>query len=280
MDIVTISGKEAVAITPEGVKGSVPVRVLAERLAPPHRMNTGEILLPDGVKSVLSRGPMMVVVHETPPRVHNLKWIARDSPAPFGPDARYHTVRLAQPYVVVLAVFCLGRDGKPVLTGSNECFYRVAPLKSLGDELCYPALLNCSRFEPQEGHPLSWICTQYLKTDALAANPDVNDRLRNSLTALLKCLFHTGFNYSSEHHETNSWFSESAERIDDHRVRTVENWQEATKEDPLFALNVKWLATGRSLREVVDRIFLNHGISGVVPTTSNDIARFIFNPGA
>jgi hypothetical protein len=280
MDTVTISGKEAVAVTPEGARASVPVRVLVERLASPEHMDTGGIILPDGVKSVVSRGPMSVLVHETPPRVHSLRWIAGDSPAPFGPGTKYRTVRLAQPYIVVLAVFGPGPDGRPMLAGRNECFFRVSPLKSLSDELLYPALLNCSKFEPPDGQPLSWICTQHLKFDALAAVADPNDRLRHSLTALLKCLFHTGFNYSSENHEGNSWYSESAARIDDARIKTVEKWQDAGKEDPLFVLNVKWLTTGRSLREVIDRIFLNHGLSAAAPTTSNDIARLIFAAGA
>ncbi|MBM4018181.1 MAG: hypothetical protein FJ288_07605 [Planctomycetes bacterium] len=275
MDTVTITGKEAVAATAEGVRASVPVRVLVDRLAPPDRMDTGKIILPDGVKSVVSRGPMTVMAYEMPPRVHNLKWIARDSPAPFGPGAKYRTVRLAQPYIIVLAVFGRGPDGRPALTGSNECFYRVGPLKSLADELLYPALLNCSKFEPEGGHPLSWICTQYLKLDALAAVADSNERLRNAITALLECLLDTGFNYSSENHEANSWFSESARRVGEPRIKTVEDWQEAGKEDPLFVLNVKWLPTGRSLAQVIDRIFLNHGIDAARPATSSDIARLI-----
>ena len=277
MDTVTITGKEAVATTPEGARACVPVRTLVERLASRQQMDTGEMILPDGVKGIVSRGPMSVVIHETPPRIHNMRWIAADSPAPFGPGTKYRTVRLAQPYIIILAVFGPGPDGRPILSSRNECFYRTAPLKSHSDELQFPALLNCSRFEPQDGQPLSWICTQHLKLDGLAAVADGNERLRQSLTALLKCLFHTGFNYSSENHEANSWFSESAQRIGDPRVQVVETWQDASKDDPLFALNVKWLPTGRSLREVIDRIFQIHGVSVAAPTTSNDIARIIFN---
>jgi hypothetical protein len=277
MDTVTIAGKEAVATTPEGARACVPVRTLMERLASRQQMDTGEMILPDGVKGIVSRGSMSVVIHETPPRVHNMRWIAKDSPAPFGSGTKYRTVRLAQPYIIVLGVFGPGPDGRPVLSARNECFYRTAPLKSHCDELQFPALLNCSRFEPQDGHPLSWICTQHLALDGLAAVADGNERLRQALTALLKCLFHTGFNYSSENHEANSWFSESAARIDDPRVKGVENWQDAGKDDPLFVLNVKWLPTGRSLREVIDRVFQIHGISAAAPTTSNDIARIIFN---
>ena len=46
-----------------------------------------------------------------------------------------------------------------MLSGHNECFFRRRPLEKEDDDLLYPALLNCSKFTPQEGKPLSWICT-------------------------------------------------------------------------------------------------------------------------
>ena len=35
--------------------------------------------LPDGVKTVAARDGQLVLVHQTPPAVHNFRWIARDS---------------------------------------------------------------------------------------------------------------------------------------------------------------------------------------------------------
>ena len=100
--------------------------------------------------------------------------------------------------------------------------FRTAPLESWDDELLYPALLNCSKFTPPEGKPLSWICTQHLNYAALSKETSPGRRLRAGFRALMHCLLETGFNYSSENHEGASWFGESC-RVDP-RVANVEAW--------------------------------------------------------
>ena len=117
---------------------------LAQAIKP--RMDSRGVVLPDGVKLLDARGPATIWVHETPPRVYRFKWIAADSPARFGPETRYRQVRIALPYLIVMAAF----DGQ-MLSGQNECSFRVAPLEDENDELLYPALLNCSKFTPQKG---------------------------------------------------------------------------------------------------------------------------------
>ena len=47
--------------------------------------------------------------------------------------------------------------------------------------------------------------------------------------------FETGFNYSSEHNEGNSWYS--ASKVVDKRIQSMDAWEQATREDRLFALD-------------------------------------------
>jgi hypothetical protein len=275
MDKVHIEGTEARATSPEGKSAAMPLADLMGRLSP-RRFDSGELILPDGVKAVRSEGPASIIVHETPPHVYSLKWIAGDSAAPFGAGARYRTVRLALPYLITLLVFRNGSAAQPLtLSEFNECFFRVAPLESFEDELLFPALLNCSKFTPPEGRPLSWICTQHLNFGSVNREPTPAKRLRAGFRALRHCLLETGFNYSSENHEGASWFGES--RGVDDRVNTVERWQEATTTDPLFVLEVPWLKTGLSLGQMVERIFRNLGALNGAAWTSATLARHIFN---
>ena len=160
------------------------------------------------------------------------------------------------PYVVVLAVFERSPGQVPQLTSRNECFFVNEPLDANGMEtpLGYPALLNCSKFPEEPGRPLSWICTQNLDADEFAGRPSLHHSVHDGLRALLRHLLDSAFNFSSEHHELNSWYSESVAAGIDPRIATVEKWEKATDDDPLFVLDVPWLPTGRTLGAVAERI--------------------------
>ncbi len=275
---VTIEGDEVRAALPEGAAASMKLETLLERIQAVVPDSRGAIL-PDGVKCILPTGTGCIMVHQTPPRVYNFRWIAVDSKAEYGRGTSYRQVRLALPYLIVLAVFERARGGLPQLGGYNECFFANQPLdaKGLDSELCYPALLNCSRFPDGPGHPLSWICTQHLRPNEYARAQTLEQSLRMGLRALLHHLLETGFNRSSEHHELNSWFAESAAARIDPRIASVEAWERATAEDPLFALEVPWLPTGFSLGKIAERIAERRGRSGARVTCAEDVARLILN---
>jgi hypothetical protein len=274
MDSITIEATQVTVTSPEGKTATMSLEDLIARLAP-RRLDTRDMVLPDGVKVLFSQGSMAIVVHQTPPQVWNLLWIASDSPEKFGRGTKYRQVRIALPYLIVLAVFGPGEKGELQLTGKNECFFRTEPLASVDDDLLFPALLNISKFPVTDGHPLAWICTEKLQRARLAREPDVNKRIQSGMEALLQCLLETGFNYSSEHHEGMSWFTES--RKIDPRIATVEAWEIATNDDPLFVLDVPWLKTGHSLRQVAGRIFKNMNASTGPIKTASDLARIVFN---
>ena len=154
---------------------------------------------------------------------------------------------------------------------NNVCFSTVPGT----DRLFYPALLNCSKFDPPDGRPLSWICTQKLNFKSISSEPDDNTRMRTALRALLHALLETGYNLSSEHHEASSWFTESVSV--DPRIATIERWVEETEKDPLFVLDVPWLKTGLTLERVIDRVFDILLASRPQFKSAGDIQRILFN---
>jgi hypothetical protein len=276
VNTVTIDGEEVSVATPEGKSFSMPLRKLLERIAP-QRMDTCGYVLPDGVKCVFSSRTGMVVVHQSPPSVYNLKWITNDSPAMYGEGTTYRSVRIALPYLLTLAVYQQRPGGRMRLSDWNECYFRTRPLRSPDDRLLYPALLNCSRFEPPDARPLSWICTQFMKRTEFEGLPTAEERFRGGLRALRQHLLESGFNLSSEQHELTSWFTATVQRGIDPRVSSIEAWEAATREEPLFVLDVPWLETGYTLRTMVDRIFsVTVGRQPEI-TSARDLARLIVN---
>ena len=270
--------EEAIAKVFDGkqlTEHSMKVEDLCSRVGP--AMSTGPVILPAGIKCVLSQGPITLWFYEQSPRVHQLSWIASDSPKPFGEGAKYRKVRIALPYLVIVGTFARDGAGFPRILCKDECFFRNEPLKSVDDELCFPALLNCSKWEDRDGmgHPLSWICTQYLKKTNQMSRPNPGDRFQAGFEAVRYCLLETSFNLSSEHHEDNSWFSES--RKIDPRIKTVEEWEKNTAKDPLFVLDVPWIKTGYSVRKLADRIFQQNGANAGAVKTADDLARIIIN---
>ena len=244
----------------------------------PQRMDTCGVMLPDGIRAIINGGSHTIWVHETPPRPCYLKWIAPDSPARYGPGTKYRHVSVSLPYVIVLACFIHGEQGKLTLSQSNEAFFRTAPLKRFDDELLFPALLNCSKFAQPEGRPLSWICTQYLNRASFEKETDLNQRVRQALDALLHEFREAGANYSSEAHEGSSWFTES--RRVDPRVATIEAWEAASAQNPMFVLDLPWLKTGLTLRQMTERMLQYHRAAKPTAPTASALARLIFNSSA
>jgi hypothetical protein len=121
-----------------------------------------------------------------------------------------------------------------MLTADNECYFRVDPLTSVDNELLFPALLNVSKFPSTAGaRALTWICTQHLDYGEVHERPELT-RYRDAVAALWHCIIGTGFNRSSEMNEGASWYGESCKV--DKRIATIEDWEKATKVDPLVAL--------------------------------------------
>jgi hypothetical protein len=165
---IIIRGETATVNLPDGNSVTMSVSKLL-KLALPKKIDSCGIRLPHEVRFAYSRGRVLILACEYPPGPYTLSWIAEDSPASYGSGAKYQKVTLSLPYIIVLAAF----EGTR-LSDFNECFFRTAPLTEIDEEneLCYPGLLNCSRFMPAEGRPLSWICTQNLDRTPIRREKD------------------------------------------------------------------------------------------------------------
>ena len=98
------------------------------------------------------------------------------------------------------------------------------------------------------------------------------------MAALWHCIIGTGFNRSSEMNEGASWYGESCKV--DKRIATIEDWEKATKVDPLFVLDVPWLNTKHTLASMCERIFKRATCRDNGPMTAERLAKIIFNPKA
>lgn len=268
---LSIAGDVVTYVSPEGEIITVTITELFAA-AQRHLLESQTGVLPRNVILSAVRGPRTVWVGEFPPATYVVKWIRDDSPADFGAETAYDEHVIALPYVIVFAVF----DGA-VLTQSNECFFRTAPLNSLDDELLHPALLNVSSFKNKpEFHdkPRCWICTQHLNTKPIARERDPQRRMRVGWQALAEVLFDSAFNRSSEHHEGSSWFAES-KHLDD-RISTIEKWDAATRADAMFVLDVPFEPSGLTARQMLKRLLHPKDSPAAEPTT-HDLARLMVN---
>ncbi|MHC4220288.1 MAG: hypothetical protein ACYSU7_17725 [Planctomycetota bacterium] len=283
-EVLTIQGQRVEARLPQGATASLELEELLRQIAPPV-MSTCGVVLPEGVRMIFPTRKMSVLIWELAPQIHRVRWIRKDSPAPFqmpGAEVAYEFRRLALPYMLIVAVFVAGPTGRLVLSGRNEAYFRTEPLKDPDDALLYPALLNISKFPRSVAaqSPLAWICTQHTNLRGLAREPDLNLRLRKSLLALKRTMLEAGFNYSSEHHELTSYWSLSSRRIPE--VADLDRWEELSRRDPLFVLNVSWLRArlGRktlTVTRLVDRIRTLAGADEKPIASAEDLARLIFN---
>jgi hypothetical protein len=193
--------------------------------------------IPDGVCFFRERGSANVLVIEDQPAVRTVRWLADDSPVAFGEGAIYRTARLAFPFVVTVVSLSAGG-----LTGSQQCFFRTEPLEQLTDTLLLPNLYNVA-----EAYGLKcWLCLANLKTDLRPLS--WNEKVR----ALRKHLWGGAWNQSSELHEGNSYWG--AMRGVDPRLKSLDAWEQATRESPLFPLKVQWQPLGRSIGEIIEEM--------------------------
>ncbi len=208
-------------------------------------------LIPQGVRLWYERGPAVGVVVEIPAHCRTVRWVPDDSPSPFGAGAKYNNYFISLPYIVLLLVFL---DG--CLTPYNQLFYRREPLDS-GQTLLLPNLRNVTRAYGLR----SWVCLVNL-----------GELGRRSWTSKIKSVVNhvltAGFNLSGEVHEGHSYWGEMRDL--DPRVGSMEAWQEATRKNPRFILEVPWKRAGtRAARELM--VMLDHTIRPPRFMTSSDL---------
>jgi len=194
--------------------------------------------IPDNVKWIVRSGKVEVYIVELKPELRWIKWVADDSPEPYGEGATYLYRKLATPYVIMKATFQHGKLG-----GTVELFYRNTPLECINDELYYSNLLNVSN---GAYGCYAWFCTQYLNVAGMKGPADI-------LTGIISHVFGGGFNLSSESHEGSSCFTLSKKQGVDKRVTDVNKWEQESEKDPRFVLDVKWHPVGVTVRQLIEK---------------------------
>jgi len=254
---ITIEFARAKAVLKQDGKSvlSVPVNELVSALLERGDQRAVPGLIPEGVRFVQRRSDVVVLVIEEKPHLRTVQWLSDDSPVPFGPRARYQTVRLSFPFVVLIIAF---RDGE--LTGKQQCFYRTAPLGNLDAPLLLPNLYNVSVDAYDQR---AWLCLKPLKGNLGQLGWD--DKLR----AIRKELW-SKFNRSSEVHEGQSYWGQMRQL--DPRVGSIEAWQEASKHDPFFPLEIKWEPADYTVGQVVEEM-LSELAPPFCPSSAEDLVQ-------
>lgn len=201
-------------------------------------------LFPDGLKWIERRDGLVLVIHQSPPHVRQLRWIAPDSPEICGPGTTYRQVRLSIPYSLTFALYYAHGESLELSDG-NELYFSNRPITHLGDRVCYPALLNISKIAGHD-RQRAWICTQHLQRRP-------GSSWTSQLHELLQHVWNGGFNRSSERHEGASWYQESHGVP---RLHPVEDWDRASRENDAFGLSVNWLPAPQSVGEIIEAMFI------------------------
>src|SRR5437867_4451079 len=128
-DKLTIENGKLVLTTDEGRQIELAEEQLVEMLRREIEPPINGVALPDGIKFVQWRPPLLCVVHQMPAHVRLVRWITDDSPAPFGPEARFQMRRLSMPYAVTFAMY-FQRGHHLGLMGYNELYFRNQTLMS------------------------------------------------------------------------------------------------------------------------------------------------------
>jgi hypothetical protein len=243
-DQLIIQNGKVLLTTEEGQRIERPESQLTEMLCREILPPLNGTAFPDGIKFVEWREPFLLVVHQLPPHVRLVRWIAADSPRQYGPGTKYRKVRLSIPYAITFAMYCQRGEGL-FLAGNNELYFRNEPLRSKNDRLGYPALLNISRI-PAAKRQRAWICTQFLR-----CTPDLDWTAQ--LRALLDHTWNGGFNLSSENHEGASWYTDS--KGIHPSLHPVEKWEKATTANEAFALTVPWKPAPLAVGELIENLF-------------------------
>jgi hypothetical protein len=180
-------------------------------------------VLPPGARWLCRRQDLLMLVVEHPPQGRTL----RVSAGKKGGEEAYHSFRVAFPYIVYVLTFY--RDSFEEM----KMFYRAAPLATLEDTLCHTNLPNV-RGEP--GHYGSQrVCLRY-RPELLEGMP-----LAQVTPALIDFFWSTGFNQ-----DIAASAFERAQQLDP-RLASLASWEAASRDNPLFPLEVNWEPAGRNL---------------------------------
>lgn len=202
-----------------------------------------------------------VFLVEEAPGPHTVQWLRDNSKAQYGSSASYQTVTLAFPWIYFFLV--LAPNGQ--FARVNSVYFRNRPLISLEEPLFDPHFFNCS-VDAYGGH--CWICNQYTQIEGTS--------LLARVDSFIRWFWNSGFNASSEHHESEkgSFWTYNRNRISDRRVQSITAWVEASR-DPNFAVTVPWVPADHTPLTVSKELTVINPITNGLPCTTRGFANLI-----
>jgi hypothetical protein len=208
-------------------------------------------ILPPGTRWLCRRKDLLNLVVEHPPQCRTL----RVSRGKKGADD-YESFRLAFPYIIYVLTF-YRNDFEEM-----KIFFRNHTLSSLDDTLYHTNLPNV-RGEP--GHYGSQrVCLRY-RPEMLEGVP-----LVKAAPALIEFFWSTGFNQDI----SNSAFERA--QILDLRFAGFAAWEAASRENPLFPLEVDWEPAGRDLPGLWAEFLKLHGEMDEPVASAEDLADILY----
>ncbi len=214
------------------------------------------------LRGMYQKGRTYIFLCELLPGPRTMKWLAKDSPAPYGSKAKYIDVRVSLPwqyfFVTIDATGCIGH--------LNSVYFRNQPLNSSSDRLFDCHFYNCS----VEAYGVRcWICVQGYSNERSGELC-----LLDLVAEFISWFWFSGFNASSEHYEGDSWWGRNCSKVKDPRVRSIEAWTRATEENPNFAMEVNWLDSGYTAADIFEEMSARIGWQPY-PLTVQDYAALV-----
>ena len=212
-------------------------------------------LLPRGLKGIIcdKNYSAFTAVAQISPRIHQVRW-------PQHPEGRRvkrprsRQVEIACPYVIFLLPFrydLRNRSYHIKFIDGAECFFSLKPISGITDYLFFPSLPNVYTFKLSDrpsAHPLARIST---KGKRFSAIKDYIIAISDAMEKVYESVFDAKY-LLSDHQDATDLYYETF-RID-HRLHPVENWEQNSKTNPIFVLDVPWVPTGLTLRSACARI--------------------------
>lgn len=188
----------------------------------------GPVLMPDYTRIYYRKGKTEVILQEFPPQVRLLKFkggLLREGssdPLDQKDHQKIYHFSLALPYVVFIFKFV---DG---MFSAVKCAFCDRPLKRLEERPLRPYLSNIDSTLD--------VCLGA----ALDRNQLIRGQLAQQIAYILSHFWHSAYSdeWSAHYWSNKSHFVD----INDKRMSTLQNWQEASQENSLFVVeDVSWL---------------------------------------
>lgn len=197
--------------------------------------------IPDQVRWIVEQGKYAIYIIELQPELRSVLWKEEDGcncldcVQSRGYEIEADIRTIATPYVVLKAFFYKNQ----LVTA--EVYYRNEPLKSIEDELY---LTNLKNMMNQANAP-GYMCID-------GVNYQIGTPREEVLGILVNHLWSGEFN-----DELSTTFGEFCSWTKDKRLKSIEDWEAASKADPEFVLGVEWRPAGVTVRKIIENSLKN-----------------------